>query len=109
MNVTIKGTVVEVREKQEFTSGFCKRELWLDSLWEKFPQCLSVEFTGKNVDLPCGLPQGAVVNVVCDIRGREANGRRYLSLAAWKVERELSEPVPTPPDEMVDVPMDCPF
>lgn len=88
MGFELKVVVAEVRDVQTFPSGFCKREVWADTVGEKFPQSLSFEFMKDKVDLPVGLRQGEVVTVSFDIRGRESGGRRYVSLAAWKAARD---------------------
>jgi hypothetical protein len=83
----LAGTVKEVFDVQTFNSGFTKREFVVTDSDGKFPQDIKFECIKDKCSLLDGLGPGEAVTVHFDIRGNEHNGRYYVNLQAWKIER----------------------
>ena len=105
----LSGTVKEIFEEQTFDSGFNKREFVITDGAEKYPQDIKFECVKENVELVNKLNKGDRVKVTFDIRGREWQGKYFVNLAAWKIEKleeiagDDSEPPPfDPADEALD-------
>lgn len=100
MNTELIGKIEKIGDRQDFPSGFYKRELILKTE-ENYPETLCVEFLKEKGDKVDGLAPGQRVKVQADIRGREHNGRYYTSLIGWKVDvlksvEQPSQPEPAP-------------
>lgn len=110
----LSGKIKEIFDEQTFPSGFNKREFVVTTEEERFPQDISFECLKEKVSLIEGLEKGQSVTVFFDIRGREWNGRYFVNLAAWKIEKgggpgdsneadtERSRPASTPSGEIGD-------
>ena len=83
----LEGTVKVIDEVQTFASGFSKREFVVEIEDGKYPQSLKFECVKDKTSLTDGLQIGDAVKVSFDIRGNEYNGRYYVNLNAWKVEK----------------------
>jgi hypothetical protein len=83
----LEGTVKVISEVQTFASGFSKREFVVEVEDGKYPQSIKFECVKEKTSLTDGLSEGDPVKVTFDIRGNEYNGRYYVNLNAWKVER----------------------
>lgn len=83
----IEGTVHLINEIQTFDSGFTKREFVVEVQDGKFPQMLKFECLKDKTSLVDSLNKGDAIKVNFDIRGNEYNGRFYVNLNAWKIER----------------------
>ncbi|MCK9571598.1 DUF3127 domain-containing protein [Candidatus Pacearchaeota archaeon] len=85
MKIEITGRVDEIKP-DETRGTFTKRELWLTiDAGDKYPQQIAVEFQKQNAVKLDTVRQGDEVTVSADIRGREYNGRRYVSIVGWRV------------------------
>lgn len=82
----IQGIVDCVKDATE-TKGFVKRELWLTTEpASKYPQKLVIEFLGEQAARRLdNVAEGDEVVVDCAIRGREWNGRRFVSISGWRI------------------------
>ena len=102
-SITIKGTVVRVKDQQTFGSGFTKQEIVVCDSSDKYPQELLVEFVKDKVDLIKGIQKGDVVTVAVNLEGREWEGhdKWFLSLKAWKIEF-VSRAEPATADDPMD-------
>ena len=105
----LSGTIKEIFEEQTFDSGFNKREFVITDEAEKYPQDIKFECVKENVELVNNLSKGDRVKVTFDIRGREWQGKYFVNLAAWKIEKaaqhssDNNEPPPfDPADEILD-------
>lgn len=105
----LTGTVKEIFEEQTFGSGFNKREFVITDEADKYPQEIKFECVKEKVELVNSLNKGDRVKVTFDIRGREWQGKYFVNLAAWKVDKigagggNGSEPPPfDPADEILD-------
>lgn len=83
----IEGTLKVISEVQSFASGFTKREFVVEVEDGKYPQMIKFEVVKDKTALLDQLSEGDPVSVAFDIRGNEYNGRYYVNLNAWKVER----------------------
>lgn len=83
----LEGTVKVIDEVQTFASGFSKREFVVEIEDGKYPQSIKFECVKDKTSLTDGLQIGDAVKVSFDIRGNEYNGRYYVNLNAWKVEK----------------------
>ena len=51
-----------------------------------YPQVFEVEFWGKKCDMLSGLTIGSKATIKAELRGREYNGRVYMSLSGISIE-----------------------
>lgn len=86
----ITGTIKTIGEKQEFDSGFYKRELIIETGGE-YPQLVKFEVTKERSDkLTEYNKEGDLVTVKFDIRGNEYNSKIYNNLNAWRIEKAVA-------------------
>lgn len=85
MAYSITGKIKLIGEVQTFASGFSKREFVITTE-EQYPQEIAIEALKDRAAALDKLKVGETVTVQFDIRGREYNGRYYVSLALWKIE-----------------------
>ena len=83
----LEGKVKLINEVQTFASGFTKREFVVETEDGKYPQSIKFECVKEKTSLTDGLSVGDPVKVFFDIRGNEYNGKYYVNLNAWKVEK----------------------
>lgn len=97
-----KGTVKRVLEKQQFASGFCKRNLIVE-VGDKYKKTVSFEFKKDKADLLEKIRPGMAVVVKFDIDGREWNDPKtgatkyFTSLEGVSVKGEGGAGRATPP------------
>lgn len=92
--ISITGTVETALPLQEFPSGFKKRVLVINTGGE-YPQTIPVEFAKDKADLITGLRKNQEVTAWVNLRGSEHNGKYYVSLQGWKLDKgEASQPAP---------------
>ncbi len=105
MNVEITGKIKEIFDEQTFNSGFKKKE-FVVTTQEQYPQDLKLELVQDKTDLLNGLDKGDEVKAQVNLRGNEYQGRYFVNLQAWRVEKVTSEPQPgnTPPPNMAAPP-----
>ena len=83
----IEGTVKVISEVQTFASGFSKREFVVEVEDGNYPQSIKFECVTEKTSLTDGLSMGDPVKESFDIRGNEYNGKYYVNLNAWKLEK----------------------
>ena len=83
----LDGTIKVINEIQTFQSGFSKREFVVEVEDGKYPQMVKFECVKDKTAMTDGFSIGDQVNVSFDIRGNEYNGRYYVNLNAWKMQR----------------------
>lgn len=83
----LDGKIHQIDDIQTFKSGFTKREFVVEIEDGKFPQMIKFECVKDKTSLTDGLGVGDEVKVHFDIRGNEYNGRYYVNLNAWRVEK----------------------
>jgi hypothetical protein len=120
----LNGKIKLIYDTQEFASGFKKRE-FVVTTQEQYPQDVKFEAIKEKVDLLDTYKPGDEVNVHFNIRGNEYQGKYYVNLQAWRLERgqgaapqpqaEPSQPAaasatpPPPPPPSADDEDDLPF
>lgn len=79
------------------TNNFQKRKIWMETEQNsKYPQLIEVECAGKNVGLADGLNEGDVVEMECNLNGRQWNDKVFNTLSIWKVEVKVKANVTEP-------------
>ncbi len=86
----IEGNVKVISDLQTFASGFTKREFVVEVQDGNYPQMIKFETVKDKTSLVDNLSVGEPVKVFFDIRGNEYNGRYYVNLNAWKLEKSGS-------------------
>lgn len=89
----ISGKITKMFDLKTFDSGFQLREFVVTTN-EQYPQPLSMRFVNERCNILESFSEGDDVTAYCDIRGREYNGRYFVNLQAWKMEK-LSQEQPT--------------
>ena len=84
---TLAGTVLEVGDVQSWPSGFTKRTIVLQTESDKYPQRVPVDFARDNMVKLDRVTIGDKAVVTFDLEANEKNGRRYINLRGWKIEK----------------------
>lgn len=82
----VKGKIKLIGEIQTFGSGFTKRELVITTE-DKFPQDIKLEFVKDHCAKLDSYEIGEEVTIAFNLRGSEYNDKYYVSLSAWKIEK----------------------
>jgi hypothetical protein len=85
----VSGKIKLIYDEQSFSSGFTKRE-FVVTTQEQYPQDLKFECVKDKTAMLNGLQPGADVTVHFNLRGNEYNGKYYVNLQAWKIDRRTS-------------------
>ncbi len=102
MDLQLQGRIKVVMDTQTFDSGFSKRE-FVVTTQEQYPQDVKLEFLKDKTTTLDSYNVGDDVNVHFNVRGNEYNGRYFVNLQAWKMEKAGAAapagnaPLPTPP------------
>jgi hypothetical protein len=83
----LQGTIKQISDTQTFPSGFSKRQFVVTTDHDKYPQDIALEFVKDACAKLDSFQEGDGCKVMFDIRGNEYNGKHYVQLAAWKIER----------------------
>ena len=86
MSLELTGMVKMLLEKQTFSSGFEKREFVITTQ-EQYPQDVKFECIKEKIAQLDGLNPGDEVKVAFNVRGNEYQGKYYVNLQAWKIEK----------------------
>ena len=89
MSFEIKGKIKVLFDRQDFPSGFYKRDFVITSN-EQYPQDIKFGALKERVEQLEGLSVEDEVTVKFDVKGREYNGNYYIDLNAWRIERGAS-------------------
>lgn len=84
MAYEMKGTLVKMMDRQDFPSGFFKRDFVVRTE-EQYPQDVKFTLVKEKVDFLDAFQEGQALTVSFDIRGREYNGNYYVDLNAWRL------------------------
>ena len=88
-----EGTVKAVGELQEFSGGFTKKELIIETEKDsRYPQLVRLEFVKDKIELLDEIQPGDEVEAAFNIRGNEHNGKVYNNLQAWQLKRTSERP-----------------
>ena len=80
----LTGTIKEIRETQEFDSGFKKREFVVTTN-EEYPQDIKMEFFRDKCEILEKYKVGDSVTVWFNLGGREWDGKYYVNVNAWRI------------------------
>lgn len=83
----LEGKIHQINDIQTFASGFSKREFVVETTDGQYPQQIKFECVKERTALTDGLNQGDPVTVHFDIRGNEYQGKYYVNLNCWKLDR----------------------
>jgi len=92
----IKGTLKVIRDIQQVSANFQKREFVIETQ-EQYPQTIALELHGDKVDIIDAYGIGESVTVAINLRGREwinpqGEAKYFNTIVAWKIQRENSQP-----------------
>jgi len=92
MDYQLEGKVKLISDAQTFNSGFTKREFVVTAEDGKYPQDIKFECIKEKCELLDKFSEGDEVNVHFNIRGNEYNGRHFVNLQAWKIDKGGAAP-----------------
>ena len=98
-----KGTIHLLGESKQVSEKMNIREFVL-SIGDKYPQLVQFQAVNERVKFLDGAKVGQECEVKFDLRGREYNGKYYVSLNAWDI--RIAAPSKPITDEIDD---DLPF
>jgi single-strand DNA-binding protein len=98
-----KGTIHLIGEPRQVSEKMNIREFVL-SIGDKYPQLVQFQAVNERVKFLDGAKIGQECEVKFDLRGREYNGKYYVSLNAWDI--RIAAPSKPITDEIDD---DLPF
>ncbi len=100
-----KGTIHLIGEARQVSDKMNLREFVL-SIGDKYPQLVQFQAVNERVKFLDGAKVGQECEVKFDLRGREYNGKFYVSLNAWDIRIASSTPLAPISNEIDD---DLPF
>jgi len=86
MELKINGKVKLIMEQQSWDSGFTKREFVITTN-EQYPQDVKFECIKDKISLLNDLSEGDDVEVSFNVRGNEYNGKYFVNLQAWRLNK----------------------
>lgn len=105
-----KGTIHLIGEARQVSEKMNIREFVL-SIGDKYPQLVQFQAVNERVKFLDNATPGMECEVKFDLRGREYNGRYYVSLNAWDIRVIAPEAIPCPPSKPItdEIDDDLPF
>ena len=85
MSLELTGTLVKFYETKSFPSGFSIQEFVVRTD-ERYPQEILVQAAKEKIDVLKNFKENDVVKVKFNLRGREYNGRHFVSLDMWAMD-----------------------
>ena len=85
MSLELTGTLVKFYETKSFPSGFSIQEFVVRTD-ERYPQEVLVQAAKEKIDVLKNFKENDVVKVKFNLRGREYNGRHFVSLDMWTMD-----------------------
>jgi len=85
MSLELTGTLVKFYETKSFPSGFSIQEFVVRTD-ERYPQEILVQAAKEKIDVLKNFKENDVVKVKFNLRGREYNGRHFVSLDMWTMD-----------------------
>ena len=101
-----KGTIHLLGEAKQVSEKMNIREFVL-SIGDKYPQLVQFQAVNERVKFLDGAKVGQECEVKFDLRGREYNGKYYVSLNAWDIRIETAAAASKPITDEIDD--DLPF
>lgn len=87
MAFELSGTLKVLEDTQTFASGFSKREFVIEVPDGRYPQMVKFETVRDKINLLDNFSIGDELKVTFDVRGNEYNGRYYVNLNAWRIDK----------------------
>jgi single-strand DNA-binding protein len=104
----LEGKIHQLSDTQTFPSGFSKREFVVETNAGQYPQMIKFECVKEKIALIEGLNRGDQITVHFDIRGSEYQGKYYVNLNCWKVDRPGGAAAPKKAASAEPYPMEAP-
>ena len=101
-----KGTIHLIGEARQVSDKMNLKEFVL-SIGDKYPQLVQFQAVNERVKFLDGAKVGQECEVKFDLRGREYNGKFYVSLNAWDIRIASTAPASKPITDEIDD--DLPF
>lgn len=86
----VQGKVKVIMDAMTFDSGFTKRE-FVVTTQEQYPQDIKFEAIKDKTAVLDAYKPGDDVTVHFNLRGNEYNGRYFVNLQAWKIDRATAQ------------------
>jgi hypothetical protein len=87
----LQGQIIVIGQTETFgAKGFKKRQLVIKTD-AQYPQSIPVDFTQDKCSVLDGYSLGQFVKVSINVQGSEWQGKYYVNLQAWKIERGEQE------------------
>ena len=86
----VQGVIKVIFDNQTFKNDFVKRE-FVVTTEENYPQDIKLECIRDRCALLDNFQAGDLVKAFFNLRGNEYNGRYYVNLQAWKIEKRDAE------------------
>jgi hypothetical protein len=87
----IEGVLIQILKPESGVSkagkNWSSQSFVIETLDEKFPKKICLILFGDKASLLNGITEGDQVSVSYNIESREANGRWFTSINAWKIEK----------------------
>ena len=84
-DTTITGVIHKIFDTQKISESFSKKEIVIKTD-EPYPQYVPVQFVNKNIDKLSTAMEGKTVTVSYNLRGKEYNGKYFVSCDGWRIE-----------------------
>lgn len=91
MDLQLQGRIKVILDTQTFDSGFSKRSFVVTTA-EQYPQDVQFDFFKDKTSALDTYNVNDEVVVHFNIRGNEYNGKYYVNLNAWKLEKSTATP-----------------
>jgi hypothetical protein len=106
MELKLNGKIKLISDTQTWDSGFSKREFVITTQ-EQYPQDIKMEFVKEKSSLLDSYKPGEDVEVAFNVRGSEYNGKYYVNLQAWKINKmgattNAAPPMPETPNTVLE-------
>ncbi|MFP5470772.1 MAG: DUF3127 domain-containing protein [Bacteroidia bacterium] len=82
----VSGKIKLIYDEQSFASGFTKRE-FVVTTQEQYPQDIKFECVKDKTAMLNGVQPGDDVTVHFNLRGNEYQGKYFVNLQAWRLEK----------------------
>jgi hypothetical protein len=90
-NLTITGTIHKIGETEQVTERFKKRMVVIQITSgneNQYTETVPFEVVQDKCETLDRFSEGQAVKVSFNLRGREWNGRYFVNLNAWKIEKD---------------------
>jgi len=89
----VKGKIHKIMDTVVFESGFQKREFVIETLSE-YPQMIKFDILKDKVNILDSYKEGDLVESYYNINGNEYQGKYYVNLTCWRLNKEEGQTAP---------------